>query len=305
MKKQMVKNLIAVILTLAVAATSILLPGFLIEREDRSQLDSVENVPPEYYSGPSEAMIENASQQLTSEQCLQLILGIWDSTISETTEDHCNKTEFGMKNILVNRVTDLHSKGLYPVSIASNDYNWYSWTSKPYRAIDTTFQTYAAYFWDFTFTKFDNSETHRFIVTESGDILYAEFTINDSSTEISDTSKKDIEAFNSFSPDLMRSSYLFYYYGEFSTTTVNSGSVRVTEHDYLTTSYYTSTMTDAEIKKLDTAAASSFITDFKGFSPDSVYRLRQSAAGNGSSTYFSVSSKKTDNSFQLLLQPLD
>ena len=210
-----------------------------------------------------------------------------------------------MKNILVNRVTDLHSKGLYPVSIASNDYNWYSWTSKPYRAIDTTFHTYAAYFWDFTFTKFDNSETHRFIVTESGDILYAEFTINDSSTEISDTSKKDIEAFNSFSPDLMRSSYLFYYYGEFSTTTVNSGSVRVTEHDYLTTSYYTSTMTDAEIKKLDTAAASSFITDFKGFSPDSVYRLRQSAAGNGSSTYFSVSSKKTDNSFQLLLQPLD
>ena len=177
-------------IALGATTLSIWLPGIMMQKNLKSQLSEIQNVPAEYYSGPSEAIIKNSSKQLTSEQCIQLITGTWESTVAPASPDYCNITEFGIKNMLVNRVEDLKSKQLYPVSLSSGPDNWYSWEATPYRALDTTFQTYAAIFWDIRFTRYDNTEYHRFIITESGDILYAEFKLNEETKNESEAYKK-------------------------------------------------------------------------------------------------------------------
>lgn len=291
MKAQRVKNFILVLSALLIAVFSIWLPGFFMKKNIDAQFTDIKNVPGEYYSGPSESIIKNASKQLTYSQKIQLILGMWESTITETTEEACNLSEFGIKTIVVNRIEDLHSRGLYPITLSEGQNNWYTWNATPYRALDTTFNAYAAVYWDITFTKFDNTEAHRFIVTESGDILYAEANFTD-----------DVAA--EFEPKMTNCSYLFYYYGEFTTTLQNTENLRVITHDNVTTTYRINSATDAELKKLDTGNASSFISYFKSFTPDNVFSIYQSSGSdNDTSMSFYASFKKTDNSYQMLILP--
>ena len=156
MTKYSFKNLILIIMVMLIAGASIWLPGYFMQRSNSAEMFSMKDVPQDYYAGPSEAIISNASKQLTSEQCIQLIIGTWESTITEAKESECNITEFGIKTVVIQRVETLRAKGLYPVSISSEYLQWYTWSAKPYRALDTTFQTYAAIFWDVSFVKYDN-----------------------------------------------------------------------------------------------------------------------------------------------------
>ena len=52
--------------------------------------------------------------------------------------------------------------------------NWYSWNARLYKYTDTTFNTYTAYAWQITFTKYDNSSSHTIFMTENGTILNVE-----------------------------------------------------------------------------------------------------------------------------------
>ena len=292
MKLQRIKNITLIVLVILITGGSIWLPGYLMKKNNNEMLSDIKEVPAEYYSGPSEAIIKNASKQLTYEQCLQLILGSWESTTSETSEEFCNINEFGIKTILTTRVEDLYAKHIYPVTLSSGIDKWYSWSATPYRAIDTTFKTYAAIYWDIRFFKYDGSEKHRFIVSESGDILYAEGRFDDRAV------------LGNFTPKTSNSSYLFYYYGEYLNTIRSTDNLRIINHNSETTSYRTSTATDAEKEKLDTAAASSFIDDFQAFSPDNVFSISQ-ATGNAKPMDFYASYQKTDHSYKILLLPKD
>ena len=335
MKKQIIKNLILVILTCAITALSIWLPGDLMHRNQRNLYSTVNDVPSQYYSAPSEVIIKNASRQLTKEQCIQLITGEWKSNIRKTDESACNLNEFGIKTVVATRVEDLHSKGMYPVSISPGFDKWYTWSATPFRALDTTFETYAAIFWDIRFIKYDNSESHRFIATESGDILYAEVHILDSSktdksendntkndkavenntssssdnsstaATVTDASAKELTDFDDFEPQMFNCSYLLYYYGEYVNTSYNTGNFRTVLHDNQTTSYNTRNATDKQKEKLDTKAASSYVPDFTGFEPDDVYSLVQSPGYSeiNNAIRYMVSYKKTSDTYQLLLQP--
>ena len=298
MKKVNVKNLITVMIALGATTLSIWLPGIMMQKNLKSQLSEIQNVPAEYYSGPSEAIIKNSSKQLTSEQCIQLITGTWESTVAPASPDYCNITEFGIKNMLVNRVEDLKSKQLYPVSLSSGPDNWYSWEATPYRALETTFQTYAAIFWDIRFTRYDNTEYHRFIITESGDILYAEFKLNEETKNESEAYKK----LRNFQPELSNSSYLLFYYGEYTTTTYNSGNLRVAAHGNGTTAYTTSPITASGAAKLDTSPASFFTPDFVAFKPDEACFLDQTTSGsNDNKMQYSVSYSKDDTIYRILM----
>ena len=104
MKSQNIKNLILIMSALLITAAAVWLPGFLMKKNMEVQLTDIQNVPPDYYNGPSDVIIKNASKQLNYSQRLQLILGLWESTISETDEDLCLLSEFGIKNLVVNRV---------------------------------------------------------------------------------------------------------------------------------------------------------------------------------------------------------
>ena len=175
-----IKNIIIIIFILALAFTFIFIPGIILNKNSRVDLGIISMVPAAYYSGPSEVVIRNASKQLTDEQCVQLITGIWESTISRADSEECRLTEYSAKIMATDLVNDLYKKGEYPATVASDYEQWYSWSATPYRALDTTFRTYAAFFWDIRFIKYDGSETHRVIMTEEGTLLYINSNLPDS-----------------------------------------------------------------------------------------------------------------------------
>ncbi|MCR5700843.1 MAG: hypothetical protein K6G76_01715 [Lachnospiraceae bacterium] len=197
MKNKTLFNIIICITALALVSFCVVLPRFILRRNTEKKFNTVAEVPAEYYSGPSEAVVKNASKQLSTYQKLQLISGIWDSEISEASDSEINITELDAKDLAITKLIDLSSNGLYPTNVDSDYQKWYSWEAHSYKAVDTTFQTYAAIYWDITFTKYDNSESHRIIITENGDVLFANASSN--------TSKKN---FGNFSPKLDNIKYV-------------------------------------------------------------------------------------------------
>ena len=147
----------ALLLTVCAIAAALLLPGFLVRREAAAELGQVTSVPTAYYSGPSEAIVKNASRQLTEDQRLSLIYGEWESTISPASASERSLSEYEAVHL--------------PFPIVSDYQQWYTWSALSYKAVDTTFETYAAIFWKCTFTKYDGSETLVYYITEGGTLL--------------------------------------------------------------------------------------------------------------------------------------
>ena len=158
--KRLIISGFSLLFTVAVVLTAIFLPGDLVMKEAKDELEQVVAVPVEYQAAPSEALVRNISRQLTEEQRLSLIYGTWDSTIMPATSRDTNLTEY--------QVAHLN----YPLNAGYQ--SWYSWSAVPYKAVDNNFKTYAAVFWKITFTKYDGSETIVFYTTENGTLLDSE-----------------------------------------------------------------------------------------------------------------------------------
>ena len=156
------------------ACTSVCLPKLFLDRHQKKNLDKVNVVPTEYYSGPSVAVVKSASRQLSFYQKLQLITNVWDSNISIASKEECSISEYEAYTLAAGSIFKLHyNKGLYPELLNSEYENWYSWKATPYKAVDTTFGIYAAIYWEIVFTRYDSSETHTVIIDENGEVLYA------------------------------------------------------------------------------------------------------------------------------------
>ena len=161
-KKNRIKNFLVsttvLLFTVAAIAASLMVPGYLLEQHAAETIGITTAVPTPYYSGPSEAIVRNASRQLTEEQCVSLIYGDWESTISTADLRECSMSEYEIVST-------------YDYGIHSDYQKWYSWNAEPYKAVDTTFETYAAIFWKVTFTKYTGNEIKVFYITEGGTIL--------------------------------------------------------------------------------------------------------------------------------------
>ena len=158
-RKISVKSIIISILLLAITGSMItgalIAPGRILNSQAYAREGIVTPVPTDYYSGPSEAIVKNASRQLTEGQCLSLIYGTWDSIVSPAQPSECNFSEYEIATT-------------YDYNINSYYQKWYSWSATPYKAVDTTFKTYAAIFWRVTFTKYDGTDEKKFYITEGG-----------------------------------------------------------------------------------------------------------------------------------------
>ena len=141
--------------TSAMIAGALIVPGRILASDVSAREGVVTPVPTDYYSGPSEAIVKNASRQLTEGQCLSLIYGTWDSIVSPAQPSECNFSEYEIATT-------------YDYSISSYYQKWYSWSATPYKAVDTTFKTYAAIFWRVTFTKYDGTDVKEYFITEGG-----------------------------------------------------------------------------------------------------------------------------------------
>lgn len=197
-KNKILLNLIICTAALALVSSSVVLPRYILKSNAEKNYNTVTEVPTDFYSGPSEAVVKNASKQLSNYQKLQLISGLWESEISAASDSETNISELDAKDLAISKLISLSSDGLYPINVDSDYQKWYSWEASAYKAVDTTFRTYAAIYWDVTFTKYDNSESHRIIITENGDVLFANAASN-----------TDTKSFGNFSPKLENIGYLF------------------------------------------------------------------------------------------------
>ena len=165
---------IILVLTLLCIGIGIWLPGQPFEmQEDSKEMKNVEQVPQEYLAS-STAVSRNASLNLKTEEKIGLICGTWDSVNKRITVSDMEQKEYQAVKIARTAVKKLYDAGLYPEDISSLYSNWYSWKTEAYEAVDTTFQTYAAYYWKITFVKYDETETHTIWMLEDGTVILAQ-----------------------------------------------------------------------------------------------------------------------------------
>ncbi len=165
---------IFVTLTVLSVVTGVVLPGYILDRKVDSQMDLVTFAPEEYYLSSNTVMAKNASEKLSSLDKINLITGKWDSTISECDVSDAFLTEIEAVNMAVSQMEHFYTRRVYPVSLDSNYNNWFSWESKVYKYTETAFNTYTAYLWVISFSKYDSDITHTVCMTEDGIILNAE-----------------------------------------------------------------------------------------------------------------------------------
>lgn len=161
-------------LVLAFALVGTLLPGQLLFWQSERELSLVAAAPAKYYSAANMAIARNASAQLGIYQKLQLITGRWESTIREAASYEQTIAAYEAVQMAKEQVEALYQEGHYPISLHTDYGNWYTWDAKIYKAVDTTFDTYAAYYWDITFHKYDGVDSHRVCMLEDGTIFLLE-----------------------------------------------------------------------------------------------------------------------------------
>lgn len=169
----------AVILCVIAVASSFLVPQLLLNHEKEKDTDIIYVAPESYYVESGNAMARNTSSNLTSLEQIKLISGDWESTGAPCDLDQGFLTENEAVQLARASLNSFYSIGVFPYSTDANYNNWCSWESKLYCFTDNLFNTYSAYLWVITFTKFDNSNTHTVYMTEKGVILGATTTETD------------------------------------------------------------------------------------------------------------------------------
>lgn len=174
-RKYVYRILCGLIFALALIGT--LLPGQLLFWQSERGLSLVAAAPAKYYSAANMAIARNASAQLGDYQKLQLITGRWESTIREAAAYERSMAAYEAVQIAKEQMETLYQDGHYPIRLHTDYGNWYTWDAKLYKAVDTTFDTYAAYYWDITFQKYDGVDSHRVCMLENGTIFLLEANV--------------------------------------------------------------------------------------------------------------------------------
>ena len=167
---------VTILLCVLTVVSSFLVPRLLLNQEKENGTDIIYVAPESYYVESGNAMARNTSSNLTSLEQVKLISGDWDSTGTQCDLNEGFLTENEAIQLARYSLNDFYNAGIFPYSTDANYNNWCSWESKLYCYTDTLFNTYSAYLWVITFTKFDNSSTHTVYMTEKGVILGATTT---------------------------------------------------------------------------------------------------------------------------------
>ncbi len=171
-KRYFYQIIIVAVVTLAFLGT--FLPGWLLVWRSREKMNMVDAVPVEYYSPANLAIARNASANLEVYQKLQLITGRWESVHGETDAYERTMESYEAVELAREQLDKLYRLGVYPEGFTTNYENWYSWEAQFDKVVDSTFHTYAAYYWDITFLKYDGSQRHRIYMLNDGTIFLAE-----------------------------------------------------------------------------------------------------------------------------------
>ncbi len=166
--------LIFILLCIVTVASSLILPEQLLNNKSQKNIDQVKVAPESYYVESGNAMARNTSSNLTSLEQIKLVSGSWESTQTLCTNDQGFLTENEAVELARSSLNTFYDIGVFPYSSDSNYNNWCSWDATLYCYTDNLFNTYSAYLWIITFTKFDGTISHTVYMTEKGVILGAE-----------------------------------------------------------------------------------------------------------------------------------
>ncbi|MCM1105712.1 MAG: hypothetical protein NC355_02090 [Blautia sp.] len=147
----------------------IFLPGKMNTARMYADTNQVLRVPEQYLPSGS-VMARSASENLTKEERLRLIRGEWDSVTTRAEDFEMLWSASEAVTAARQELKRLYDKGEYPVDLSGYG-NWYTWTAVPYKAVDTTFGTYSAYYWVITFEKYDGTDAREICILENGNIF--------------------------------------------------------------------------------------------------------------------------------------
>ncbi len=171
------RNLLVLMVVLLVVLTGMILPGRVLAMQGEQEYDKVAEVPEKYLSSSS-AMAKNASQNLKTTERLRLISGQWESEVQEAKSYEMEHENYEAIVLARESMKELYDNGLYPANLSSDYDNWYSWKAASYKAVDTTFHTYSAYYWVIVFTKYDRTQSHTICMLDDGTIYMAQAFMN-------------------------------------------------------------------------------------------------------------------------------
>ena len=171
---------IMAVLAMAIAFCGIFLPGRILKWQSNLENDTVKAVPQEYYSAASSATARNASLNLKTIERLQLITGQWESTTQQISAYEMEIEDYEAVELAKTAIAELYAQQYYPEEIRTAYGNWYTWKAVPFKAVDTTFGIYTAYYWKIDFCKYDESAKHTVYKLEDGTVFYAQMEQKDS-----------------------------------------------------------------------------------------------------------------------------
>lgn len=187
MKKKNKRNIVYGLLfcgTLGIALFGIFAPGQLLRLQSRSGLGAVTAASDQYFSAAGSAAARNASANLSVDEKMQLILGMWESETSDAASYEMELQNFEAAASAREGLKKLYDIGLYPTDISEGYGNWYTWEARARKAVDTTFYTYTAYFWEIRFRKYNSEEEHTVYLLEDGTVLLANAYVRDGISEV-------------------------------------------------------------------------------------------------------------------------
>lgn len=173
MKTKRFRTILAIGMTAFIGLVGIFLPGIILNAANTSFLNTAARLPGKYYSSTTSVISRNASSQLSEYQKMMLISGAWESEITEADFSESILSEYEAVNQAQQAINELYEHKNYPCSLESSFKNWYTWSATLYKATDANFHTYAAYYWELSFHRYDSGEYHTVLMMEDGTLLCA------------------------------------------------------------------------------------------------------------------------------------
>ena len=149
----------------------IFLPGIFLDKKSGSDENKVHAVSKKYLSS-SAAMARSASLNLKGSERLELVAGKWESDTMQAETYEMAQSDYEAVMLAKEGLKKLYEKKLYPLDMDGYG-RWYSWEAFAYKAVDTTFHTYTAFYWVIKFQKYDGTDIHEVRMLDDGTIFMA------------------------------------------------------------------------------------------------------------------------------------
>ena len=172
------RNVLISALVVSVILAGLMFPVMIMERRGNALVGEVKAAPEEYYMNSASAASRNmSSAKLGEYHNMKLITQVWDSKVSEAEVDEMSDTETDIIKKAKEKLSLYYYKKLFPVNVLENEQD-FSYKAQPFKATDTAFESYAAYFWLVEFSKKDSSERGCIVLTDEGSFLMADYNTN-------------------------------------------------------------------------------------------------------------------------------